>query len=281
MVLYIIFVTHMSQCSEICLYIIIFKKITILKIFRNLKFLQRGINSCLTAMSTYDISTQSWDPILVFICIQRLPSNTVNLWEQSVKDKSALSLWKDLDHFLTERAQTLDCLRDLRSSEPVKKAPEHKIKAHHTNAASASTTSCILCKNQINFLRSCHRFKSLSISDRYSTIKKFHCCVNCLSRAHEAKNCNSTFNCSICNKRHHTMLHQELPHSDSSIRENNNSKSGASPVLPPRHTNSIPQNSFPSSFAAETMALVLSKISVNLPSFPIPSHFKENFGWHI
>ena len=72
----------------------------------NLKFIQRGINGCLTAMSTYDISTQSWDPILVFLCIQRLPSNTVHLWEQSVKDKSALSLWKDLDRFLTERAQT-------------------------------------------------------------------------------------------------------------------------------------------------------------------------------
>lgn len=63
----------------------------------NLKSIQRGINGFLTAMRTYDISTQSWDPILVFLCIQRLPSNTVHLWEQSVKDKSALSLWKDLD----------------------------------------------------------------------------------------------------------------------------------------------------------------------------------------
>ena len=212
-----------------------------------LKSLQRGINGCLTAMSTYDISTRSWDPILVFLCIQRLPTNTVNLWEQSIKDKAALSLWKDLDQFLTERSQTLDCLRDLRSTEPPKRPTDNnKIKAHHTNAASSTNSNCILCKNHVHFLRSCHRFKSLSVSDRYSTIKKFHCCVNCLSRAHEAKNCNSTHNCSICNKRHHTMLHRELPPFEQSNRENYNSNLGANSATASRLTNSIPSNSFPS-----------------------------------
>ncbi|XP_073838563.1 uncharacterized protein [Musca autumnalis] len=79
-----------------------------------LKKLQRGINGCISAMSNYDVSTEDWDPILVFICLQRLPKNSVTLWEQSVKDKSALSSWEDLDAFLTERIQTLACLRDIR-----------------------------------------------------------------------------------------------------------------------------------------------------------------------
>lgn len=41
-----------------------------------------------------------WDPILVFLYLQRLPKYSVTLWE-------------DLDHILTERIQTLICLRDI------------------------------------------------------------------------------------------------------------------------------------------------------------------------
>ena len=67
-----------------------------------LKNLQRAINRCISAMAIYDVSTNDWDPILVFLCIQRLPKNTVSLREQTAKNKSALSSWKDLVHFLRD-----------------------------------------------------------------------------------------------------------------------------------------------------------------------------------
>ncbi|XP_075155253.1 uncharacterized protein LOC142228641 [Haematobia irritans] len=124
-----------------------------------LKDLQRGIRACLSAMSVYEVDTSGWDPIIVFMCIQRLPSSTVNLWEQSVRDKAGLSSWKDMDLFLTERIQTLS-------------------------------------------------FKALSVNDRFSTIKRHRICVNCLSRLNEVQNCTSSFNCSVCHKRHHSLLHR-------------------------------------------------------------------------
>lgn len=68
-----------------------------------LKSLQRSINGCLSALSTYEVSTDNWDPFVVFWCVQRLPKHTIGKWEQSVKNKSKLSLWKDMDIFLTEK----------------------------------------------------------------------------------------------------------------------------------------------------------------------------------
>lgn len=50
-----------------------------------LKSLQRGINGCLSALGVYEISTRDWDPIIVFLCMQRLPNNTITLWEQSIR----------------------------------------------------------------------------------------------------------------------------------------------------------------------------------------------------
>lgn len=57
-------------------------------------------------MSVYDVVMDHWDPIVVYICIQRLPKLTVTLWEQYIKNKSSLSSWEDLYSFLTERIQT-------------------------------------------------------------------------------------------------------------------------------------------------------------------------------
>ncbi|XP_037828692.1 uncharacterized protein LOC119616431 [Lucilia sericata] len=175
----------------------------------SLKTLQRGINGFITAMAIYEISTQNWDPILVFICIQRLPSQTVTLWEQSIKDKTALSLWKDLDMFLSERIQTLDCIRDLTSSNVDKKGFERKVKAHVSNTGTQN--ACVVCHRQGHLLRFCRQFKKMSVSERYNVVKKHHCCVNCFAPSHEVRDCKSEHSCSVCRKRHHTLLHRENP----------------------------------------------------------------------
>ena len=215
----------------------------------DLKSLQRGINACLTAMSIYDISTNSWDPIIVFICIQRLPTSTVCLWEQSVKDKSALSLWKDLDLFLTERIQTLDCLRDLKGTEYVN-STEQKSTAHSTNATFANS-SCVLCPNEKHYLHVCRRFQNLSFSDRFSTVKRFHCCINCLSRTHKVENCSSSYNCAICDKRHHTLIHRDI--SNDLATENSSNCEFGSPVTASQLTNSAPEGfSAPSTSGTNT-----------------------------
>ncbi|XP_037806531.1 uncharacterized protein LOC119600402 [Lucilia sericata] len=177
-----------------------------------LKTLQRGINSCLSALSIYKVPTDNWDPIIIFMCIQRLPRSTVILWEQGVKNKTVLSTWKDFDNFLTERIQTLQCLQDLKGTNST-----DVDSSVHSNSSTITKPSCILCPNQSHYLRNCRRFKNLSVSDRISTVNDYNCCTNCLSRTHKVRSCTINNNCFICNNRHHSMLH--LQHTDNSIFE--------------------------------------------------------------
>ena len=86
-----------------------------------LKTIQRGVNSCLAAMAVYDVATDQWDPIIVHICLQRLPLTTLALWEQSIKNKSLLPSWSDLDAFLTNRIQTLQCIQIIHKNPPTER----------------------------------------------------------------------------------------------------------------------------------------------------------------
>ena len=159
------------------------------------------------------------------MCIQRLPSSTVSLWEHSVKDKTALSHWKDLSNFLTERIQTLDCLHDLKGQGLSK---NFSIRSESVSSDDNTSTgiSCVLCPNRSHFLRNCQQFKNLSIPNRISTVNRNKCCSNCLSRTHDV---------SRCDNRHHTMLHQDC--SDNSIvRPTTSSEENSATILRPTDT---------------------------------------------
>lgn len=47
-------------------------------------------------------------------------------------------------------------------------------------------------------------------TQRYNEIKKNGLCLNCFSKVHNVKLCTSKFSCHKCNKRHNTLLHQEV-----------------------------------------------------------------------
>ncbi|XP_075170472.1 uncharacterized protein LOC142242835 [Haematobia irritans] len=197
-----------------------------------LKNLQRGINACISAMAVNNVPTNDWDPILIYLCVQRLPKISVTLWEQGISDKSALSSWVDMDRFLTERIQTLTCLRDLKGIDASKKTDGRKLRTHFTNAVPKSSPSrsrnsqytshssrdsvdkiCVLCPRQSHHLRVCPKFRNLSVNDRLTAVKRYRCCFNCLSRRHDVNNCATSRSCEKCQGRHHTLLHRDSSHS--------------------------------------------------------------------
>ncbi|XP_075170259.1 uncharacterized protein LOC142242579 [Haematobia irritans] len=197
-----------------------------------LKNLQRGINACISAMAVNNVPTNDWDPILIYLCVQRLPKISVTLWEQGISDKSALSSWVDMDRFLTERIQTLTCLRDLKGIDASRRTDGRKLRTHFTNAAPKSSPSrsrnsqytshssrdsvdkmCVLCPRQSHHLRVCPKFRNLSVNDRLTAVKRYRCCFNCLSRRHDVNNCATSRSCEKCQGRHHTLLHRDSSHS--------------------------------------------------------------------
>ena len=81
-----------------------------------IRTLQRNINDCRSALEIQGISTDNWDPILVFVCANRLPPTTLALWEQSLSKPTEIPTWEEMNKFLSNRYQVLESILDTSSS---------------------------------------------------------------------------------------------------------------------------------------------------------------------
>lgn len=79
-----------------------------------IKNIQRSINSCISALKSYKVDINSWDPIFIHICANRLPEITLSIWEQSITNRTELQKWSQMDNFLTNRYQTLECVSEVK-----------------------------------------------------------------------------------------------------------------------------------------------------------------------
>ncbi len=185
--------------------------------------LQSTVSNCLSVLSTQNIPTNSWDPILVNICTVALPEKSLLLWEQSLSSRKKCPTWQQMKDFLItqyEIAERVDkkmvrtktVQHDLNRSfhRPQASSNNNLNRSFFRNQTFTSEqykqTSCELCTGG-HKLKSCERFKKLNIIDRNNFVKTKRLCTNCLSHAHTLKECESKFNCVYCHKRHHSMLH--------------------------------------------------------------------------
>ncbi|XP_065368859.1 uncharacterized protein LOC135961295 [Calliphora vicina] len=201
-----------------------------------IKRLQREINNCMAILKLYNVDIDSWDPIFVFQCSSRLSECSLNLWEQSVKNKTEVPKWEELNNFLTDRFHALESVSDIiatnnayaSGSQTVSNNSNHtstkvkQFKAHHTKVDSMQ---CKLCKEN-HKISSCTKFLNMDYKNRVSTLKKFRFCFNCLSIGHMYGDCNSPNGCSKCKRKHHTLMHREFLKNNNNQRQiNGNSQS--------------------------------------------------------
>ena len=84
------------------------------------------------------------------------------------------------------------------------------------------TLSCWLCKNN-HRLMNCKDFLAKTPAERNNFASDNKLCFNCLSKGHQLNDCKSDFRCreDNCNRKHHTLLHQELKAGDLTINNCN------------------------------------------------------------
>ncbi|XP_037816477.1 uncharacterized protein LOC119606893 [Lucilia sericata] len=194
-----------------------------------IKRLQREINNCMAILKLYNVDINSWDPIFVFQCSSRLSECSLNLWEQSFKNKTEVPKWEELNNFLTDRFHALESVSDiiainnsnpsgsqsaLNSNNNHTSTKVKQFKAHNTKV---ETIFCKLCKEN-HKISSCTRFLNMDYRNRVSTLKKFRYCFNCLNIGHMYGDCSSTNGCSKCKRKHHTLMHRDF------VNKNNNSQ---------------------------------------------------------
>lgn len=95
-----------------------------------------------------------------------------------------------------------------------------EIKAGQDEPPYQGARSCEYCK-QDHIVYKCQQFKNLSVDERMTFVKRQRLCFNCLHAKHSANHCRSKNSCFHCSKRHHTLLHFNLPRVTQSVEDQN------------------------------------------------------------
>lgn len=104
--------------------------------------------------------------------------------------------------FIEERFHTLESVEGERNE-------LHQRNEKHVLSVTKSPVKCVICKQQQHAAQHCDQFKKLSAGEKYKVVKRNQICVNCLSPTHQSKQCKSKHSCFTCEKKHHTLLHND------------------------------------------------------------------------
>ncbi|XP_052855033.1 uncharacterized protein LOC128263817 [Drosophila gunungcola] len=164
---------------------------------KGIKTLHDNYKETLSALNNIDITTDSWDPILLHILTKKLDRQTDLLNEQSLLNKRELQSVKEFLEFLEQRFLTLEAISSEKPKKPI------------ICAAGAKTKfSCLFCKKPNHSIFKCNDFLKKTPAERLNWTQKNKLCVKCLSPNHASKVCTKRY-CFKCNKKHNTLLHLE------------------------------------------------------------------------
>ena len=144
---------------------------------------------------------------LVHITVERMDSQSRREWETSLGTSDEVPTFDELKEFLDKRIDTVEALEDQRSSgqSETQKATTKGARVHQVSATTNPAKACSLCKGK-HYVAFCPTYQAKTPAEKQATTEALHLCVNCLGK-HQLDACQSTKKCRICDKKHHTSLH--------------------------------------------------------------------------
>jgi len=170
-----------------------------------LKVIRDKTNEMRTALLNLNRPVDSWDDLIVFISVSKLDKLTRRDWELSLGDDIELPNCNMLETFLTSRIRALESMEQGSNPESKKSGKTVNVKAHQL---SANKVQCVLCKEG-HLLHQCQKFLTKSIPQRLSFVRANACCYNCLQKGHFPRACRSRNVCTVCKRKHHSLIHSE------------------------------------------------------------------------
>ncbi|XP_049300118.1 uncharacterized protein LOC125772715 [Anopheles funestus] len=169
-----------------------------------------------------DEPVDHWDTPLCNLLLMKLDPVTILAWENHstshLKDK-----YKELVDFLHDRIRILKSTREFshnvegkmkmvaghkRSSEQRPRVVGNTATAQRASPnVPAPQPSCSLGCADPHHLRNCPAFASKDVHQRREMATRERLCWNCLNRNHQVKDCRSSYKCTTCKARHHSLLH--------------------------------------------------------------------------
>ncbi|XP_014291893.1 uncharacterized protein [Halyomorpha halys] len=87
----------------------------------------------------------------------------------------------------------------------------------------AAEVRCPLCKGG-HLLSKCETFIVLPLTQKLERVRTFKVCWNCLRKGHEVATCRSQFQCRMCCKKHHTLIHRQEEDNSATIVDETSNK---------------------------------------------------------
>lgn len=168
-----------------------------------LKCLLDTTTECLNNLKNLEISTDSWDLIIIHLLIQKLDPETHRSWEEHAyrEESETLPTWKDFKKFIESKFRTLELVTITTSN--IKQVKE---RSFHV-ATPVTERVCVMCQEN-HTLCHCKDFIKMEPNERSEYVKNKHLCFNCLVPGHSVSRCKLPVSCRICRRRHHSLLHE-------------------------------------------------------------------------
>lgn len=161
---------------------------------------------CLNALRVLNVDVNNWDPLLLFMLVLKMSSQTHAAWEMDQEGSEELPTFNAFMEFMENRFRMLESLATRTPSTSHATQPLHQVQSHAVVSAASTSNACNICSGP-HYIRLCPNFIQLSVAERRNTVKLHRICFNCLTPGHLVLECKNRMNCQKCNKRHHTLLH--------------------------------------------------------------------------
>ena len=204
------------------------------------------VNSIRDSLEYMGYKVEDWDPIIVANTTKCFDSDTRIFYELIVATKAAANSttsstgssggpkdisWKQVADFILLRCSSLE------NSKPSSKEkkdnnshnnnkPKKNVSSHQVQVNEKKKPWCHIC-DASHYLSDCQKLRNASYDQKAKMVQDKRLCFNCLTPGHAKDKCFSRRNCSKCNKRHHTELHDDS-RSKGSQQTHNNSKESSS-----------------------------------------------------
>ncbi|XP_049290939.1 uncharacterized protein LOC125767946 [Anopheles funestus] len=151
--------------------------------------------------------------LLTKIITARLDDQTLQLWERT-QEHGKLPDFEQIMKFLQSECQVLERFQNRPQAATVKegnhKQSTGKLPSQKAHAVSSSSTShpCLVCSEKHRHFE-CPALNKMEPAKRNAKVRELNLCYNCLQAGHRVNECPSQRVCSKCQKKHHTLLHED------------------------------------------------------------------------
>lgn len=138
--------------------------------------------------------------VFLNLILSKLDQETRKQYEMTLSS-TEFPDWDEFVAFIVKRCQILENINSSSKAKP-RNLVQYKAQSF---LSKIDSIDCDLCKLPHNLYK-CKRFNDMTVEERYSHVKQNNLCLNCLSSSHKIAVCKSARNCSICHKRHNSLL---------------------------------------------------------------------------